>query len=191
MNNLSELMNDFIEKKISMEEYISKIELYLPIGYSNLIRIENEFGNIEIENFENTTLDVEQEYGNFLGRNVSFLKLVNGYGDVEVKKSIKTRVDAKHGDVTIGDVDDLIVENEFGDITVENVFEHLKLYTENGDIKVNNLIIEKDSFIDANYGDINIGKTNEIYINAKTDRGKKKIKNNLFGDFLKEIIRLH
>ena len=28
MNNLSELMNDFIEKKISMEEYISKIESF-------------------------------------------------------------------------------------------------------------------------------------------------------------------
>ena len=28
MNNLSELMNDFVEKKISMEEYISKIESF-------------------------------------------------------------------------------------------------------------------------------------------------------------------
>ena len=157
---------------------ISKIELYLPVGYSNLIRIVNEFGNIEIENFENATFDIEQEYGNFIGNNVSFVKLVNGYGDVDIKKSIKTRVDAKHGDVTIGDANDLIVENEFGDIIVENVFEHLKLYTENGDIKVNNLVLEKDSFIDANYGDIIIGKTNEIYINAKTDRGKKKINNN-------------
>ena len=47
-----------------------------------------------------------------------------------------------------------------------------------GDIEVNNINLNKNSYIKDEYGDIKIGNTNELYIDAKTNLGKVKIKNN-------------
>jgi len=159
-------------------KYISKVEIYLPNGYSKLIRIDNEYGNIKIEEFINCTFDIRQKYGDFLSLGADFIKIENIYGDIDLKQATKARIAAKAGDVNIDNIDDVVVENEYGDITIKNVKEYLKLHNESGDIKLDNISIIKDSFIDLEYGDIKIKSINDVYIDAKADYGELKVKNN-------------
>lgn len=158
--------------------FVSKIELYLPKEYSELIRIDSEYGNIEIDNFINSTLYVDQEYGSFISLGLDFIKIDNYSGNVELKEATKARVSASSSDIKIGTVKDLEVENEYGDIEIESVDEYLKLSNESGNIKINNVVLEKDSYIESKYGDIEINTINEIYIDAKSDHGKVEVKNN-------------
>ena len=157
---------------------ISKIELFIPSYYNDLIRIDNEFGNIQVDKFSNLKLNVNQEYGNFLGNEIDFLKLNNDYGNIHIEKINMLLLDSNSSNIKINSVEDLTIYSEFGDIEVENINKKLKLDVENGDITINNLILEKDSYIKSNYSKIKVGKTNEIKIKTKTDRGKSKVKNN-------------
>ena len=177
----NKLFIDIKEKNfIAFDFYscISKIELYLPEYYSNLIRLDSGFGNIEIDEFINLTLYVDQEYGNFLSHGVDFAKVTNDFGNVELKYATKARVSAESGNIKIGNVSNLELENEYGNIEIENIDEYLKLNNESGDIKINNMSLEKDSYIESKYGNIKINNINDVYISAKSDHGKVKIKNN-------------
>lgn len=157
---------------------ISKIEIYIPTYYKDLIRIDSEFGHIQVEEFTNLNVYAEQEYGNFLAIEINFLKLNNDYGNIHIEKINKVLIDSNSSNITINTVEDLTIDSEFGNIEVENINKSLKLNVENGNITINNLTLEKNSSIKSNYSDIKIGKTNEIKIKTKIDRGISKIKNN-------------
>ena len=87
-------------------------------------------------------------------------------------------IDSNSSNIKIDNVDDLSIDSEFGNIEVESINKKLKLNVENGDITINNLTVDTNSSIKANYSKIKIGKTNEIKIKTKTDRGESKVKNN-------------
>lgn len=163
---------------LDLYSYISKIELYLPTGYEKLIRIESEFGNIELDEFISSTFDIRQDYGNLLSKGVDFLKIYNTYGNIDILSGKMLRVYADYGSVKVGTVEDLVIENNYGDIDVESISKYLNIENDSGDININNISLEKDSSISNNYGDINLGMTNEIKITAKTDRGNVNIQNN-------------
>ena len=59
-----------------------------------------------------------------------------------------------------------------------DVNNYLNLTNDSGDIKINNVNLNKNSIIKDEYGDIEINNTNQIYIDAKTDLGDTKINNN-------------
>ena len=54
----------------------------------------------------------------------------------------------------------------------------MNLSNDCGDIKVRSIVLNKNSYIENNFGDIKIESTNEIYINAQTNLGDVKINNN-------------
>ena len=183
--NVSEKNNKLFIKNnkknmIALDFYscISKIELFIPAYYNDLIRIDSEFGNLQVERFSNLKLNVEQEYGNFLGNEIYFLKLNNEYGNIHIEKINMLLIDSNSSNIKIDNVDDLSIDSEFGNIEVESINKKLKLNVENGDITINNLTVDTNSSIKANYSKIKIGKTNEIKIKTKTDRGESKVKNN-------------
>lgn len=177
----NKLFIDIKEKNLiafDFYSFISKIEIYLPQGYNNLIRIDNEFGNIEIDEFINSNFDIESDYSNILIGAANFIKIENDYGNVDVTSVTKARIDNNSGNVKIINIKDLEVINKYGNIKIDNITEYFKLNNEMGDIRIDNIILEKDSFIDLRYGDIEINNISEIYIKAKTEHGKIKINNN-------------
>ena len=58
-----------------------------------------------------------------------------------------------------------------------------------GDIKINRLNIEENSFIEMEHGDIKIDSINQIYVDAKTDHGDVDIKVNY--DQAKTILKIY
>lgn len=158
--------------------YISKIELYLPSYYSNLIRITSKYGDVETDEFTDLTLYANQQYGNFLSKGIDFIKINNKSGNVELMNATKARISSRIKNIKIGSVDDLEIENKYGDIKIDNIGTYLKINNESGNIDINNIILEKDSYIETKYGNININNVRNTYISAKSDHGKVVVENN-------------
>ena len=158
--------------------YISKVELYIPSNYNRLIRINNEFGNINIGEFDNLTLDVKQKIGNLSINSLDFIKTENKNGNIKIDRVVKARLSNKNGKIIIKEVDDLVIDNVNGNVTIENLNEYLKINLDSGNIKIDSINLTKDSIINLRYGNVIINEIKDINVDAKTDRGKKEVKNN-------------
>lgn len=157
---------------------ISKIELYLPNNYDKVIRINNEFGNINIDEFNNLTLDIKQKIGNLSINSLDFIKTENKNSNIKIDKVVKARLSNKNGKISVKEVNDIVIDNINGNVTIENLNEYLKINLDSGNIKIDSIKLIKDSNINLRYGNVIINKIEDINIKAKTDRGTKEIKNN-------------
>ena len=165
---------------ISLDFYscISKIKLYVPSNYNEIIRINNEFGNIDIEEFNDLTLDVKQKVGNLFSKNTNFIRVESKNVNIELEKANIARISNKNGKINIKEVNDLVIDSVNGNVTIENLNEYLKINLDSGNIKIDSINLNKDSDINLRYGNVIINKIEDINIKAKTDRGKKEVKNN-------------
>ena len=158
---------------------IAKIEVYLPNGYSGNINIENNYGDVNIGNFDNLILDAKLDAGDIKVDSLKSGKIKNSYGDIKILGySKELEIDQDCGDVEVSEVDRIKLENNYGDIDIGKVNEYLQIKEDCGDVKIDSLNLKENSSIHNSYGDIKIGSTNEIYINAKTSLGDTKINNN-------------
>lgn len=156
----------------------SKIEVYLPKSYQNIIKVDSKYGDIELGNFKNATLKINEECGNVsvVGANVANIN--NEYGNIKIGKANVGNISDSAGDIEIDTIYDAKVENQYGNIEIKNVLNYLDINNDCGDIEIDNLVLNKDSKITDDLGNIEIGNTNEIYIDAETDLGNVDIKNN-------------
>ena len=158
---------------------IAKIEVYLPSSYSGNINIENNYGDINIGNFDNMVLDASLDAGDIKVASLMLGKIKTSYGDIRILGySKELEIEEDCGDVEVFEVDRIKLENNYGDIRIGKVNEYLQIKEDCGDIKIDSLDLKENSSIRNSYGDIKIGMTNEIYINAKTSLGDTKINNN-------------
>lgn len=157
---------------------ISKIEIYLPISYNKKIIVNNNYGDISIESFINSDIEINEGSGDvsILGGNK--IKVNNDYGDIKIGEAKDIDIKEAAGDVIIENVDNVNVENNYGDVSIKNVRNYLNINSDCGDIEIDNLVLNKDSIISNNYGDVEIKNTNNIYIDAETDLGDIDINNN-------------
>lgn len=140
-------------------QVINKIEVYLPSTYEKEVKIDNDFGDIEIEK-------------------INIATITNGYGDIKVDEAKRLDIEADCGDIEINKVDNIKAVNKFGDIEIKEVNEYINANDDCGDIEIKSLFLKKNSSIENSMGNIEIGSTNEIYINAKTSLGDTDIRNN-------------
>lgn len=177
---------DYLNIKISEENCIgfcftqklAKIEIYLPEEYAGNIEIKNDYGDISIDEFLKADIVVEEDCGDVLILGGNIVEVNNKYGDIKITKANVATINEDCGDVEISNINDAIIENNYGDIKINSINNYLNLENDCGDIKINNINLNKNSYIKDDYGDIKIGRTNELFIDAKTDLGQVKIKNN-------------
>ncbi len=102
------------------------------------------------------------------------------YGDIQGSnlENASIRIEEDCGDVSLGKVKNAFVKNNYGDIRIEEVNNKMEIESDCGDVKIGTIMLLEDSSIINNFGDIKIGKTNEIYMDAKTDLGDVKINHN-------------
>ena len=154
------------------------MELYIPNTFAKDLEINNDYGDITIGDFPPAHISVEEDYGDVFVQSGNEVKVENNYGDIEIEEANIAHVKESAGNVTIGKVQDAIVHNNFGDIKVQEVLHFMDIKQDCGDVKIEKAILNKDSKIENHLGDIKIGETNEIYIEAKTSLGDTKIKQN-------------
>lgn len=156
---------------------ISKIELYLPLSYENDIYIINNYGDINIDEF-NLNINIVEDYGDITIKGGNKLKVNSKYGDTHIIKANKLDIKSAAGDIKVENVNNIKAKNNYGDIKINNVLNHLDIQNNCGDIKIDNISLNENSTIESDYGDVKIKNTNQVYINAKTDLGDVKINNN-------------
>lgn len=139
----------------------SKIEITLPNDYDGNINIENKYGDTIIDEFLNANIDV-----------------YHNYGDIEIDGVKNGKIVNNCGDINIGTISNAEVENNYGDIEIKSVLSSLDVNADCGDIEIRKINLEKNSSIKNSFGDIEVGLTNEIRIDAHTSLGDTKVRNN-------------
>ena len=148
-------------KGLCLNNKIGKIDLYLPSNYDKNLEINNNFGDINVDSFDKADAVISSDYG-----------------DVKLGNINTAIINQSCGDVKIRNVNDVTVNNSYGDIIIDSVTNYLDVNDDCGDIKINSIALNKNSKINNNFGDIEIGSTNEINIQAKTSFGDVDINNN-------------
>ena len=157
---------------------IAKIEVYIPKDYDKNIIINNKYGDIDVEEFSKANIEINEDCGDVDVIGGNKVDITNKYGDIKLEKAKEANIKQSAGAVKVESVDDIVVKNNYGDIKITNVYNSINAEEDCGDVKIDNLTINKDSSIKNNLGSIKIGSTNEIYIEAKTDLGDVKVNNN-------------
>lgn len=157
------------------------------------------------ENEEDLTVDLNEnrlkvDYSKYKQRNVFFgfhfycnditiyipknyageIAVRANYGDIEAIDLANSamNIEADCGDVILGKIKNVTVKNDYGDVKIEQILNQATIELSCGDVKINELNVVEDSSIVNNFGDIKIGQTNEVYIDAKTDFGDVKVNQN-------------
>lgn len=139
----------------------SKIEVYLPSTYDKDINIENNAGDIEIDNFKNASLTINSDLGD---TNIGIVKTLD--------------INSHAGDIEVDSVNRIKAKNNLGDIKINKVNEYLDIDASCGDIKIKLVDIKENSRINNSLGDIEVNHTNDIRIDSKVSLGEEKISNN-------------
>lgn len=157
---------------------ISKIEIYVPTDYNKDITINNKFGDIKVTELLNANINIEEDCGDVTVQGANNLVVKNNYGDISINKANIVTIEEDCGDVKVGTVNEITVSNNLGDIKIKEVNGYLNLENSCGDIDVDYINLNRNSYIKDNLGDIELGSTNEIFIDAKTSLGNVRVNNN-------------
>ena len=156
----------------------SRIEITVPKGTTYNLKIDGTSSDVDsLINLKNVNIETKS-------------------GDVNLKNSIDTTINTTSGDITVGNTDKLEITTTSGDIKTGSVKESiyakatsgdfllgdingkLTLNTTSGDIKINKVNLTNDSTVKVTSGDVVIGETNDIYIDAHVVSGDVKVNTN-------------
>lgn len=165
-------------KFLCMNRIISKVEIFIPNNYSNKINIENNFGNVEVEEFMNANIEIEENFGDIKVEEVNKIKVNNDLGNVNIVKANIANIEVSAGDIEIKEVNEITAENNLGDIEIKKINSYLDISNDCGDIELDNVVLTRNSNIKSDLGDIEIDNIENVYIDVETDLGKAKINNN-------------
>ena len=149
----------------------AKIVLYLKEEYNGKININNDYGDIDIEKFEHSKIQVD-----------------SAFGDTLVKGALDVVLSSSCGDIDIGEVENAEVHNNYGDINIKKITNKADIEDDCGDIEINEVDLKENSTIENNFGNIKIKKTNYIMIESIVSLGDNKFnKNNYKSDIVLNI----
>lgn len=139
----------------------AKIEVYLKEDYDGEIKINNDFGDVKVSEFKNSKVTIESAFGD---------SSIEGCETIDISSSC--------GDIKIGEVGNATIKNNYGDIDVIKITNKANIKADCGDIEIKEVDLKENSYIENNFGDIRIKKTNDIYIDSKVSLGDNRVNNN-------------
>ena len=120
------------------------IVVYVPSTYNKEIKIKSDYGNCEMLDLENATVDIDCDCGN----------------------------------VKLGKVRNANVKCDLGDTEIKEILNKCDIKVDCGNVEIDTISIQEDSTIKADLGNVDINKTNDIYIESEVDLGKTNISQN-------------
>lgn len=157
---------------------IAKIEVYIPSGYSNIIKIDNRYGDTEVGGFSLADVRIKGDCGDINILSANKVDVDNSFGNILINSANIVKADAKCGNIEIEKVLKLDANNNYGDIEVKQVLDNFVITNDCGDVEIKSAILKNDSSITSSLGSIDIDEINKVYIDAKTDLGDVDIANN-------------
>ncbi len=139
------------------------IVIYAPKEALKEIKINNDLGDIEIENFEEASISLDQDCGDIDIGKVKNVTIKSSYGDVKIVSiSNKCNIDSDCGDIKIDNLqinENSLIKSDLGDVKIEKVNDvYIDAKTDLGDTKVssNNRHSEITLTIENDCGDIKV-----------------------------------
>lgn len=146
--NGSDLNIDYDSKEsfnfINFGNKKNDIIVYVPSTYANKMNIKNDYGNVEIADLKDATVDIDCDCGN----------------------------------VELGKIKNATIKCDCGNVEISEVLNKCDIVIDCGNAEIDTLSINENSNIEVDLGNIEIGSTNDIYIDASVDLGKTNINNN-------------
>ena len=179
-------------KGFCFKRVLPKIELYVPKNYSGNMTINNKYGDIKISELPNINLSVKMNFGDITVAKGNKADIYNEYGDITISGIVnELSIKADCGTINVSETNVVKASNALGDIKIEKINKQFNLKNNCGDIKIGEINILDNSNIEDDLGSITIDKTNDIYIDAKTNLGDVKINNNNENSSIKLSITNH
>lgn len=149
---------------ISFNFYTNDIIIYIPSDYSKEINIDNDYGDCDIIDLENATININEDCGDIKIGKIKNISIQNDYGDIDID-TILNRCDIKSdcGDIKIDTVqikENSTIKSDYGDIKIKKINDiYIDAKTDLGDVKVNanNRLSEIILNIEGDCGDIKVG----------------------------------
>lgn len=118
----------------------NEIIIYMPSSYSNEIKVKNDYGNCEITDLENATVDIECDAGNVEIGKIKNATIKCDYGNIEAEEILnKCEIKANCGNIKIDRI---------------SIQDNSSIKADLGNVDINNT---NDIYIEA---DVDLGKTN-------------------------------
>ena len=108
------------------------------------------------------------------------IKIKNDYGRCEIidLENAIVDIDCNAGDIELGRVKNAIIKSDYGNIEIKEILNKCEIRANCGNIKVEKMYIRENSSINADYGDVYINDTNDIYIDTDVGLGDVSINKN-------------
>ncbi|MBR1416646.1 MAG: hypothetical protein IJ572_02385 [Bacilli bacterium] len=178
-NDLNININNDSCKFLCFNFKTSKVILSVPNNNNKMIKIKDNFGNIKVEGLlNNIEFDIDSNAGNVKLDSIKSAIINNDYGDIFVSSANDLNLNASAGNIKVDNVGKITAKNDYGNIDIDKIEGSANIKENCGNIKINSLYLIEDSIIENDLGNIKIGNTNEVYIDANTELGNTNIKNN-------------
>lgn len=128
----------------------------------NFLRNKNDI-IIYIPNNFSYTINIDAQYGN-----VEMVDLENA----------TVQINSDYGNVKLGDIKNAYIVCDYGNIEIEKILNRCDIEADCGNVKIQEAQLKENSNITADLGNIKIENINDIFIDAKTDLGKSRIRKN-------------
>lgn len=166
--NENKLKVNYTKNKISflnLGNHKNNITIYIPSNYSNTINVKNNYGNCEINDLENATIDIDCDCGNVELGKVKNAKIKCDYGNVEIESVLnKCDIRSDCGNVEIKKLEineDSSIKCDLGNIDIEeinDIYVQSEVDLGKTNISKNNTNSEITLTLKCDCGNVNIGK---------------------------------
>lgn len=108
------------------------------------------------------------------------IKIKNDYGKCEMidLENAEVNIECSAGDVFLGKIKNANIRCDYGNVEIREILNKCDIKADSGNIKIDKVSIQEDSTIKADFGNVDIGNTNDIYIDTEVDLGNTNINNN-------------
>ena len=144
--------------------YVNDIIVYIPKDYSKEINIDLDYGNVEMIDLENATINIKEDCGSIKLGKVKNTSIENDYGDVEIEAILnKCTIESNCGDIKINKIQiaqNSYIKSDYGDVKISEINDiYIDAKTDLGDVKVSqsNRHSEITLKIEDDCGDIKVG----------------------------------
>ena len=164
-------------KRVGFNFKADRILIKLPENYDKNMIIDSNVGDIIIDEFAKSNVDIKSTTGNLKIKKIDTATIEGKTGDIKIEEVNTLTVSITTGDIKVDKVNNIEVKSTTGDIKIENITNQLTLTSGTGDIKINNAEIHEDSTIEGRTGDIKISNLSGAYVEANTRVGDTKVNN--------------
>lgn len=136
----------------------STIDIVLPENYEGDFKIKSDAGDIDIDDFEKASLDLDTDAGD------------NKIGKL---KAITANVDT--GKVEIKGAENINVEIDAGDLRINECTNKLYVKNDTGNVEIDNLSLKEDSTVIVDVGNIKINNVGDVRVDVNKSVGNSSV----------------